>query len=104
MLKYCSFFCVSFWNLCVIMKAWEVCIRWIGWLPTVDCPNKQKGCEFMATKSVLKNIDIKSRKSARALVSALENAHGKSAQSVTTARTFSNADRKEIRRIGRAHV
>ena len=79
------------------MKIQEVRIRGIDWLSTVDCPNKQKGCEFMATKSVLKNIDIKSRKSARALVSALENAHGKSAQSVTPARTFSNADRKEIR-------
>lgn len=53
----------------------------------------------MATKSVLKNIDIKTRGSALALVNALENAKGKSAQPVTSKRTFSDADRDEIRKM-----
>lgn len=53
----------------------------------------------MATKSILKNIDIKSRKSALALVSALENAKGKHAQTVVNNRTFSDASRAEIRKM-----
>lgn len=53
----------------------------------------------MATKSVLKTIDIKSRKSALALVNALENAKGKHAQPVVKTRTFSDASREEIRKM-----
>lgn len=53
----------------------------------------------MATKSVLKNIDIKSPSSARALVSALENAKGKSSQPVISKRSFSDASREEIRKM-----
>lgn len=53
----------------------------------------------MATKSVLKNVDIKSRKSALALVNALENARGKHAQPVITNRVFSDASRDEIRKM-----
>ena len=53
----------------------------------------------MATKSVLKNIDIKTQKSALALVNALENAKGKHAQPVINKRTFSDATRDEIRKM-----
>lgn len=53
----------------------------------------------MATKSVLKNIDVKSRKSALALVNALENAKGKHAQPVVNNRTFSDASREEMRKM-----
>lgn len=53
----------------------------------------------MATKSVLKNVDLKTRKSATALVNALENAKGKSAQTVVNQRTFSDASREEIRKM-----
>lgn len=53
----------------------------------------------MATKSVLKNVDIKTRQSALALVNALENAKGKHAQHVVKTRTFSDASREEIRKM-----
>lgn len=53
----------------------------------------------MATKSVLKNIDVKTRNSALALVNALENAKGKHAQHVINTRTFSDADKDEIRKM-----
>ena len=53
----------------------------------------------MATKSVLKNIDVKSHKAARALVCALENAKGKSAQPVVNQRTFSDASREELHKM-----
>lgn len=53
----------------------------------------------MATKSVLKSVDIKTRESALALVNALENAKGKHAQPVTKTRTFSDASREEIRKM-----
>ena len=53
----------------------------------------------MATKSVLKNIDVKTREAALALVNALENASGKHAQEVEKKRTFSDANREEIRKM-----
>lgn len=53
----------------------------------------------MATKSVLKSVDIKTRKSALALVNALENAKGKHAQPVVNNRTFTDASRDEIRKM-----
>ena len=53
----------------------------------------------MATKSVLKNIDIKTTVAARALVNALENAKGKHARPVVSNRSFSDADRAEIRKM-----
>lgn len=51
----------------------------------------------MATKSVLKSINIKDRKAAFALVNALENAQGKKAKPVEHSRSFSDASREEIR-------
>lgn len=53
----------------------------------------------MATKSVLKTVDIKTRTSALALVNALENAKGKSSQPVKNNRTFSDASREEIKKM-----
>lgn len=53
----------------------------------------------MATKSVLKNVDIKTKNSALALVNALENAKGKSAQPVINQRTFLDASKDEIRKM-----
>lgn len=53
----------------------------------------------MATKSVLKNIDIKNRNSAMALVNALENAKGKHAQHVVKDRSFSYASKEEIKKM-----
>lgn len=53
----------------------------------------------MATKSVLKNIDIKTRDTALSLVNALENAKGKHAQQVKKIRVFSDASREEIRKM-----
>lgn len=53
----------------------------------------------MATKSILKTVHIKERKSAVALINALENAKGKSFETVTFQRMPSVASRKEIRDI-----
>lgn len=53
----------------------------------------------MATKSVLKSVQIKNRRSALGLVRALENAHGKRSQEVVHNRTFSDATREEIRKM-----
>ena len=68
-------------------------------IPLVRKYDGQKGCDCVATKSVLKNIDIKNRQSALALVNALENAKGKHTQHVVKTRTFSDANREEIRKM-----
>lgn len=53
----------------------------------------------MATKSVLKNIDIKTPSAACSLVNAMESAKGKYAQPVVNNRSFSDASRDEIRKM-----
>lgn len=53
----------------------------------------------MATKSVLKNVDIKTRDAATALVNALENAKGKHTRYFEKSRMFSDAGRDEIRKM-----
>lgn len=53
----------------------------------------------MATKSVLKNVDLKSRGAALSLVNALENAKNKHAQHVKQTRVFSDASRSEIHKM-----
>ena len=53
----------------------------------------------MATKSVLKNIDLRTRKSATALVTALENAKRKGSKPIAKQRIFSDASRDEIRKM-----
>lgn len=50
----------------------------------------------MATKSVLKTIDIKERRAALAITRALEHAKEKHTQPVVKQRTFSDASREEI--------
>ena len=42
----------------------------------------------MATKSILKNVDIKDKKLGKSLVIALENATGKHAKDVQLSRTY----------------
>lgn len=53
----------------------------------------------MATKSVLKSVHVKDRRQAANLVRALENAKGKASIIVTKSRSFSDADRAEIRKM-----
>ncbi len=53
----------------------------------------------MATKSILKNIDIRDKKSAFALINALENASKKHAQPVTKSRGFSDASVDDIQKM-----
>ncbi len=53
----------------------------------------------MATKSILKTIHIKNKKSALALVNALENACGKQEKKVAMSRPHSDASREEIRQM-----
>lgn len=53
----------------------------------------------MATKSVLKNVTVRDRQSARRLISALENASGKQSQPVQHQRSHSDASRDDIRKM-----
>lgn len=53
----------------------------------------------MATKSILKNVTIKDKRSACLLVSALENASGKRSQPVQHQRPHSDASRDDIRKM-----
>ena len=53
----------------------------------------------MATKSILKTIHIKRRKSASALINALEHAEGKSEKDVQFQRSYSTASREEIKKM-----
>ncbi len=53
----------------------------------------------MATKSVLKSVEIKSKEAAHSLIVALENAEGKHAKPVVVQRSFSNASREELRKM-----
>lgn len=53
----------------------------------------------MATKSVLKTIHIKKRRSAISLVRALENASGKASKDVQFQRGYSVASKEEIQKM-----
>ena len=53
----------------------------------------------MATKSVLKNIMIKDRRSAHNLVKALEHASGKQSKDVTISRTCKEMNKDDIRKM-----
>ena len=53
----------------------------------------------MATKSILKNVDIKEKKLGKSLVVALENAAGKKSRNVTLSRTYSDVHGDKIREI-----
>lgn len=51
----------------------------------------------MATKSILKTVSIRDRRSARALVNALENARGKKDRNMKLASTCHEMSKEEIR-------
>lgn len=53
----------------------------------------------MATKSILKNVDIKDKKMGSAIVSALENASNKKSKEVVLSRGF-----REVRGIKIKHI
>jgi hypothetical protein len=53
----------------------------------------------MATKSILKNVDIKEKKLGKSLVVALENAAGKRSKNVTLSRTYSDIRGDKIKEI-----
>ena len=53
----------------------------------------------MATKSILKNVDIKDKKLGKSLVVALENAAGKHAKSVTLSRTYKDIRGDKINEV-----
>lgn len=53
----------------------------------------------MATKSILKNVNLKSKRSVRALANALENASGKYSRPVQRQRAVSDASREDIRKM-----
>ena len=53
----------------------------------------------MATKSILKNVDIKDGKLGNYRVLALENASGKKAKDVTLSRTYSDMRGEKLKEI-----
>lgn len=53
----------------------------------------------MATKSILKNVDIKDEHHGKSLVVALENAAGKKPKDVTLSRTYSDIHGEQIKEI-----
>lgn len=53
----------------------------------------------MATKSILKNIDIKDKKLGKSLLSALENASGKSSKEVEMTRTYTDVHGEKIKDV-----
>lgn len=53
----------------------------------------------MATKSILKNVDIKDCKLSKSLVLALENASNKKAKDVTLSRTYEDVRGEKIKEI-----
>lgn len=53
----------------------------------------------MATKSILKNVDIRDKKLGKSLVVALENASGKKSKKVTLSRTYSDVRGDVIKEI-----
>lgn len=58
-----------------------------------------KEVSSLATKSILKSIQVKDKKTALRLASALENASGKQEKNVQFNRTFSDATRDEIEKM-----
>lgn len=54
---------------------------------------------YMATKSILKNVDIKEKKLGKSLVVALENAAGKHSKDVQLTRTYEDVRGEKLRSI-----
>lgn len=53
----------------------------------------------MATKSILKNVDIKDKRLGKSLVIALEHAAGKHAKDVQLSRTYEDVRGEKLRNI-----
>lgn len=53
----------------------------------------------MATKSILKNVDVKDRKLGKSLVVALESAAGKRAKDVQLSRTYKDVRGEQMRGV-----
>ncbi len=53
----------------------------------------------MATKSILKNVDIKDKKLGKSLVVALENAKNKHSEQVSLSRTYTEVSGEALRRM-----
>ena len=53
----------------------------------------------MATKSILKNVDIKDKKLGKALILALENAAEKKTQDVQLSRTYEDVKGEKLRKL-----
>lgn len=66
-------------------------------MPCEAKQNIKERCDHMATKSVLKSVNLRTRKSATALVMALEKAKARKARPVKRQRVFTDASREEIR-------
>ncbi len=64
---------------------------------TVDTVLERMIC--MATKSILKNVDIKDKKLGKSLVVALENAAGKKSKEVQLTRTYEDVRGDKLRSI-----
>lgn len=60
---------------------------------------REKEVTYMATKSILKNVDIKDKKLGKSLVRALESAAEKRAQDVTLSRTYTDVRGDALRRF-----
>lgn len=58
-----------------------------------------KGVMCMATKSILKSVDIKDKKLSKSLVVALENASGKRSKNVQLSRTYEDVRGEKLRSI-----
>lgn len=57
----------------------------------------------MATKSITKNVDIRSKHLGRAFVSALENAKNKSSQKVIVTKTVETIHKDQIKSLFGSH-
>lgn len=53
----------------------------------------------MATKSIMKNIDIRDKNLGKNLITALENASGKHGKNVQISRSYSEAKGEQIKKI-----
>jgi len=53
----------------------------------------------MATKSILKNVDIRDKKLGREFVNALENAHNKVSQEVILSKPCTHVNKQDIRKL-----
>lgn len=62
------------------------------------CKEKKRGVG-MATKSILKNVDIRNKKIGRDFVNALENAHDKVSKEVILSKPCTHVNRQDIRKL-----